>query len=515
MKKFLFIFSLFFSCLFIQTAQANSPSDYQEIKNRYSGSVVVCDEGFDKSYWYIVPIKAEKFPLENTVDLNSLLNLFAQGIHNKDLEKISSKEALTNIDYQLTHKFRGRFLLQTEEKGEAWYINPLDNQRYYISNNTQGLETLKNLAIDISRDKLEIFTLSEAKDSISVSKKEFEFFRYFEVFDLLKNRYYQPDLVNEKELFYGSLQGMAQSLGDPYTEFFTPSAKKDFDNSLEGTLEGIGVMIDTREGILEIISPLENSPAIKAGLKAKDQILTVDGIDIYGYHLEDSVNLIKGPAGTEVLLNIYRPSSRENFSLKITREKINLESISGQELENNIIYFKINRFDLNLKSEFENIKKELLKPNSRGVIIDLRNNPGGYSQAALDLADYWLPKNVTVVQEKYPDSLYLYNSRQEQKINLPTVILVNQGTASASEIFAAALSEHGVAKIIGQETFGKGTGQMLFNFPDQSALKFTIFEWLTPNGQSLEKNGLVPDLIIENQDDDFDKQLEKAIEILR
>ena len=515
MKKFLFVFILFSSFIFVQTARADDPSSYQEIKNRYSGSIVVYDEGFDKSYWYIVPIKAEKFPLEDTNDLNSVLNLFAQGIHNKDLQKIALKEAEANTDYWLTHKLRGRFLLQTEEKGEAWYVNPLDNQRYYIANNTQGLETLKNLAIDISRDKLELFALSEAKDSISVAKKDFEFFRYFEVFDLLKNRYYQPDLVDGKELFYGSLKGMAQALNDPYTEFFTPSAKKDFDDSLEGTLEGIGVMVDTREGILEIISPLENSPAIKAGLKAKDQILTVDGIDIYGYHLEDSVNLIKGSAGSEVLLTIYRPSSRENFSLKITREKINLENILGQELENNIVYFKINRFDLNLKSEFENIKEELLKPSSRGVIIDLRNNPGGYSQAALDLADYWLPKDVIVVQEKYPDSLYLYNSRQEQKINLPTVILVNQGTASASEIFAAALSEHGIAKIIGQETFGKGTGQMLFNFPDQSALKFTIFQWLTPNGRSLEKNGLVPDLIVENQDNGFDEQLQKAIEVLR
>lgn len=518
MKKY-FIFALFFLGLVVFAQNVKAATivigwNAEDIKARYSGSVLVENDGFDKHYWYVNPEDKERYLLKDGKSVSQLLKTFGTGIHDKDLEKIASNENSANADYNLSHKMRGQILLQVESDGQAWYINPLDDFRYHIANGKNGFDTLKSLAIEISEEKLKVIPISKNKYFSAVKNNEIDFDMYWSVIETLKDSYYKPEAVNDKNLFYGSLKGLAQSLNDPYTEFFTPTAKNDFDNRLEGSVEGIGAMVDTRNGILEIISPLEGSPAQKAKLLPADQVWFVDGVDIRGYYLDDATALIKGEAGTEVLLQIYRPSTAEIFEIKIIREKISVPNVAGKELDGNIAYIKINMFSLNLKNEFSKVKSEVINNYTKGLIIDLRNNPGGYTNSATALADYWLSEDEVIFKEKYPTSLNVYTATGGQEINLPTIILVNNGTASAAEIFSAALSENSLAKIVGTQTFGKGTGQSLANFPEGSALKYTIFEWLTPESKSIEKNGLTPEFVIDNSNQ-TDLQLQKALELIK
>jgi len=517
MKKFIFLFT--FVVLFIGFAQKIQAAtiiavDADTLKSRYAGSIVVEDTGFAKQYWYVEPKSQERYLLKDGVSVSRLLKTFATGIKNNDLNKIATSTASVNVDYQLTAQMRGQLLLQVEEDGQAWYLNPLDNYRYKIDNGFKGLKTLKNLALEIKPGKLAVIPIVDNLNFEPLTNNNPNFPMYWEIQNILKDDYYKAEEVNNKQLFYGSLEGMVQSLGDPYTEFFSPQQKKEFDNQMQGSLEGIGAMVEQLNKTVVIISPLSGSPAEKVGLQPQDQILEANHIDLRGLTLDDSISLIKGPSGTEVLLKIYRPATQETFEVSIIREKINIPLVIGKKLDNNIAYFKISMFSLDLKASFEKIKNNTIDENTKGIIIDLRNNPGGYSSAAIDLADYWLPAGELILQEKYPDLLYQFSSRLDQEIKLPTVILVNNGTASSAEIFTSALSEHNLAKIVGQTTFGKGTGQTLLSFADGSALKYTVFEWLTPNGISLEENGITPDYLLENNSIQ-DQQLEKAKELLR
>jgi len=488
--------------------------DPEAIKTRYSGSVLVENDGFEKNYWYVDPSTKQRYLIKDGKSVSQLLKTFGQGIYDKDLAKIATSTQSTNVDYNFSQQRRGQILLQVEEDGQAWYINPLDNLRYHIANGQRGFDTFVNLAIEISPEKLSVIPITESKGFNELKDNEIDFDMYWSLIDTLKDNYYKPEAVNNKDLFYGSLKGLAQSLNDPYTEFFTPKGKNEFNNRLEGSVEGIGAMVDTKKGVLQIISPLEGSPAQKAGLLPEDQVWLVDDTDINGYPTSEATALIKGPAGTEVKLQIYRPQTGEIFEVKIIREKISVPNVSGKMLDNNIAYIKINMFTLNLRNEFAGIKNEVINDNTKGLIIDLRNNPGGYTNSAINLADYWLSADEVIFQEKYPNTVNSYSASLGQEINLPTVVLINNGTASASEIFSSALSENGLAQLVGTTTFGKGTGQTLVNWPEGSALKYTIFEWLTAKGNSIEKNGIKPDYVIENTIAS-DLQLQKAQDLLR
>lgn len=484
-----------------------------EIKIRYAGTVVAEDLEFETRWWYVEPQTQKRYPLKDGLGITRLLKKFGQGIHDYELNNIATDINSQNIDYKLTHQWRGQFLTQIDAHGEAWYINPLDNYRYKIDNGQQGLETLKDLALDISADKLKLIPIVDDDQFIPLENLSFDFSQYWQAWDVLKKYYYQADKLTDQDLFYGSLAGLANSLDDPYTQFFSPADNTDFTNRLEGSLEGIGAMVDLMNGIIVVISPLENSPAQVAGLQSEDHIIAVNGQDLTGATLDDSVSLIKGPANTKVTLTIYRPTTDQTFDLIITRAKIDMPLVTGEKLDNNIAYFKINMFSLGMKSEFDQIQKEIIDQNTTGVIVDLRNNPGGYTGEAIDLAEDWLKKGQMIFREKHPNHTFEYSSYTEVDIDLPTIILVNNGTASASEIFTSALQEHGLATVVGQTTFGKGTGQTINNFPDGSMLKYTIFEWFTPNDISLENRGVKPDYIIKNNQY-IDHQLKKAQQLL-
>ncbi len=518
MKKLLLLPIILLALLFFsQDAKAliiiSDGPNATELQDRYAGTILVHDDGYQKEYWYIDVDTKEKYPLRDGVAVSRLLKKLSIGISNANLNKIPVNADSTNIDYELTSNSRGKFLIQVEEHGEAWYVNPLDNYRYQIANGNQGFKTLKDLAIDIDQTKLTAFTEVSSLDFPKIDK-EIDFSQYWYIQRILKNNYYQSDKVNDLDMFYGSLKGLADSLNDPYTEFFTPSGKKQFEEKIEGSLEGIGAYVDVIEGRFTIVSPLDNSPAEKAGLLTEDQILMVNDIDIAGFPLQDSIDLIKGPAGTDVVLKVYRPSTLKTFDITVTRAKIELATVTGKHLNNNIAYFRINTFALDLKSRFERVKSSVINDNTKGVIIDLRNNPGGYTSSAINLADYWIEPGNLIVRENFPSRAVTYSAIMEPSINLPTVILINEGTASASEIFTTALTEYDLAATVGQTTFGKGTGQNILSFEDGSALKYTVFEWFGPYDTFVEDAGIEPNYVVNNTDL-IDKQLQKAENLLK
>ena len=511
MKKLSLIFLMALASFFIFDNVQAASND--EIKTRYTGTVLAENLEFETRWWYVEPQSQERYPLKDGLSVTRLLKKFGQGMHDAELNKIPINIDSQNVDYELTHQSRGHFMVQLDANGEAWYINPLDNYRYKIDNGQQGLEILKDLALDISADKLKLIPIVDDNQFMPLEKLDFDFSQYWQTWDVLKKYYYQAETITAQNLFYGSLEGLANSLNDPYTQFFSPADNTDFTNRLEGSVEGIGAMVDLMNGQVVVISPLENSPAKTAGLQPEDQILAVDGQSLDGLALDDSVSLIKGPANTDVVLTIYRKITDQTFDLTITRAKIDMPLVTGEKLDNNIAYFKINMFSLGMKSEFDQIQKEIIDQDTTGVIVDLRNNPGGYTGEAIDLANDWLEDGQIIFREKHPNYTFEYSSYTDVDIDLPTIILVNNGTASASEIFTSALQEHNIATVVGQTTFGKGTGQTINNFPDGSMLKYTIFEWLTPNNISLEDKGVTPDYIIENNQY-IDQQLKKAKQLL-
>lgn len=509
MKKILFTLAFFSFFIYGHTLYAATKVLPKDL---YAGSIVA-EENFDvPTWWYIDEVSGEKYPLKDGVSVTRLLQKFGQGIHDKDLRKLATSTESTNIDYKLVNKYQGKFLIQVDKAGEAWYLNPLDDLLYRVENGSEGLQQLKYLAIDISTAKLN--TIQSAKDDnfLLPKKSSVDFALYQKVWQTLKQNYYKT--IDSADLFYGSLKGLTQSLNDPYTEFFDPRGKTEFNNRLEGAVEGIGTMVDLIDGKVVVISPLPDSPAEKAGLLPYDQILKADDKDLNGMTLDQAITYIKGPSGTKVNLTIYRPDEDKTFNVEVIREKIVLPTVTAKKLGNNIAYFKINIFAIDLEEKFNIAKTEAIDKNTKGIIIDLRNNPGGYTDSAISLAEHWLPEGALIFSEKYPNKTQNFYSSKGGEFNLPTVILVNNGSASASEIFTSALKEHNVAQIVGQTTFGKGTGQMVDNFPDGSAMKYTIFEWLTAGDKSIEKVGVTPTYEILNTKT-ADLQLEKAKTLLK
>jgi carboxyl-terminal processing protease len=341
-----------------------------------------------------------------------------------------------------------------------------------------------------------------------------------DVWNIIKTKYYKQP-VSDKQLFYGSLEGMVNSLGDPYSVFLKPESAKQFIEGLgEEKFEGIGAEIGIKKGQLLIISPLPNMPAEKAGLRAGDFILAIDGKETGGMSIDEAVNLIRGPEGTQVKLSILRKGWSEPKEFVITRGKIVVSSIRYEMKEGNIAYIKISQFGDDTTKKFKEAVNNLLVKNPKGLIIDLRNNPGGYLNGAIDILGHWVNNQVTVIEKYFngQEQPYYSSGRGELR-NIKTVILINQGSASASEIVAGALQDYGLAKIVGEKSFGKGSVQEYEELAGGSAIKITVAEWLTPNKRSINENGIEPDIKVDYTEEDFlenrDPQLDKAMELLR
>ena len=349
-----------------------------------------------------------------------------------------------------------------------------------------------------------------------------DFSLFWQALRKLEERYVDNDKINYQELLYGAISGMTDSLGDDYTIFMKPEKTESFLESVSGkeSFEGVGIEIGIKNKVLTVIAPVEGTPAYKSGIKAGDKILKIDDKSTEGMLVEEAVNLIRGEKGTQVTLTINRSDFEKPKEFTLIRDVIQVPVIRWEMKDNGIAYIKIYHFTSNLPAKFEDIVSELLKNNTRKIILDLRNNPGGYLEVAVDMASWFLPKGEVVVKEEFKDGdVQEYKSKGYKHLqNLPAVVLINNGSASASEILAGALRDIRGIKLIGEKTFGKGSIQTLESFRDGSSLKITIAKWLTPSGVSIADDGLMPDIEVKLTDQDFetdrDPQLDKALEIL-
>ncbi len=361
-----------------------------------------------------------------------------------------------------------------------------------------------------------------------------DFNQFWELWELLRLRYYQD--ASEEDLYYGAMQGLAKSLGDPYTDFFEPKTAKEFSDSLKGEFEGIGAEIGIRNEQLQIVAPLPDTPASRAGLRAGDYILQVNGTSTKDMTVERAVMLIRGEKGTEVVLNIGRINKNESvnditgeteiieesevFDVPIIRDVIQVNSVRTEWPENRIAKIQITNFNEDTAVEFKKQIQDVLNQDPLGLILDLRNNPGGFLDRSISIAGEWTGNQIVVVERRKDKIIDEFHGVGSGRLSsVPTVVLVNQGSASASEIVAGALQDYGLATIIGMQTFGKGSVQDYTEFEDGSAVKITIAEWLTPKGRSINETGIEPDINVELTLEDYnakrDPQLDKAIEFIQ
>lgn len=345
---------------------------------------------------------------------------------------------------------------------------------------------------------------------------------YSEVISLLKKHYVEKDSLNDRELFYGALRGLVAAIGDPYTVFFSPKAHDEFDEELKGSFDGIGAELGIKNNRLTVIAPLANSPAEKAGLRAGDVILSIDGTDTSDLTLDGAVSRIRGKSGTTVKLNVFRDGNGEQtLSISIQRATIVLPTVR-LAYEGDVAHLSLYSFNSEAEKQFVQSLRELQDRKISGLIIDLRNNPGGFLDEAVNIASAWLDKGQVVVREVYQADRSANEFPaigQLQAPRVPTVVLVNEGTASASEILAGALQDYKKATVIGVTTYGKGSVQELKTLPDGSGLKITVSQWLTPLGRFINKHGIDPDIEVKMTAEDYtadrDPQLERALEFIR
>ena len=351
-----------------------------------------------------------------------------------------------------------------------------------------------------------------------INQEEIDFSLFWDAWKTVEDQYTIEQLDYQK-MVHGAISGMVDSLDDPYTVFLTPEENKMFNQDMSGKFGGIGAEIGFRDGFLTIIAPLKDSPAEKAGLLTGDVILKVDDEEIIGVNIDKAIYLIRGEKGTKVVLTISHEGADDLKEIEIVRDTIVVETVEWKMMEN-IAYISINQFGEDTSTEFDKCVNEILIKNPDGIIIDLRNNPGGYLKDAEEIANRFIDKGDIIVIESYKNSEEVHRSKGGQRFNkISVVVLVNGGSASASEILAGTLRDNGKAKLVGEKTFGKGLVQIMENMKDGSAIKISVSRWLTPNRVDINKNGIKPDFEVELTLDDYlnekDPQLEKAIELLR
>jgi len=341
-----------------------------------------------------------------------------------------------------------------------------------------------------------------------------DFSLFWEVADRLQNNYFGE--VNAQDMLYGSIKGLVAALGDPYTIFADPTENKQFFEALNGSYEGIGVELDVVDGALVVVAPLKGSPAETAGMKTLDEVVSIDGQPVVGMTFGEVLEKIKGPSGTQVTLVINRQGVKEPMTLKITRQKISRESVSVEIDDSKIATIKISRFASDTDALFKTSVNKIIAEGVKGVVLDLRNNPGGFLDSGVKVANEFLKEGVIVEERMKTGEKTLFSADGDGRLtDIPLMVLVNQGSASAAEIVAGALQDHGRAKIIGETTFGKGSVQEVEEFPDGSALRVTVAKWYTPNGKSISDAGIKPDREVKlTEADTTDVQLEEAKKLL-
>jgi len=369
-----------------------------------------------------------------------------------------------------------------------------------------GNRKITNRALALSN------TSTEVKD-----ENAFDFNVYWEVWDSLRTDFVYKNKIKDKEMFYGSLKGLAASAGDPYTVFMTPTETKEFSNDLAGTFEGIGAEVGMRNDIITIIAPLSGMPAEKAGLKAGDKVYAIDGTSALGLTVDEAVKKIRGTKGTVVTLTIIRDKETTPRDIKIERGIIIVKSVTVTYRSDGLVVIKVSNFNDDTLDLFKAAAKEIAVKKPKGVILDLRNNPGGYLDAAVAMASEWVTAGPVVLEQFSDGSRNEYPAAGNPRLGtFKTVVLVNGGSASASEIVAGALRDYKKATLMGEKTYGKGSVQTIRELSDGSSLKVTIATWMTPEGDFINEKGLLPQVEVKLTADDVEKnkdpQLQKAVD---
>ncbi|EGK10626.1 S41 family peptidase [Kroppenstedtia eburnea] len=320
-----------------------------------------------------------------------------------------------------------------------------------------------------------------------------------EAYGTIKTQYIGE--VDDQKLIDGAIRGMVDSLNDPYSAYMDQKTAKQFHSSLDSTFQGIGAEVTLKKGKVTIVSPFKGSPAEKAGLRPEDQILKVNGDSLEGMDLNEAVSKIKGPKGTKAHLEVSRPGQSEVLNIEVVRDEIPIETVHAEMLDGKIGKLEISQFSTDTSKDFLKELEEMEAKGMKGLVIDVRGNPGGLLPAVVEISEQLVPdqKKIMMTEDKTGHRME-YKSKLKEKKEYPIVILTDKGSASASEILAAALKESGGYKTVGDTTFGKGTVQTAKDFEDGSNLKLTMAKWLTPEGNWIHKKGIKPDVKVKLPD---------------
>jgi carboxyl-terminal processing protease len=347
---------------------------------------------------------------------------------------------------------------------------------------------------------------------------------FWRSWDLLQEKYVDKDKLNTDDMMYGAIKGMLASTGDPYTTFFDPKESKEFQEEMTGSFQGIGAEIGKKDDVITVVTPLDESPAQKAGILAGDKILKIDDASTMDMDLDKAVSLIRGIKDTWVTLTIFRSTDKnQTKEIRVQRDAINVKSVK-MEMKDSFAVIKVNRFGDDTGKGFHDAVKSAVAHKAKGIAIDLRNNPGGYLDVAVSMASFLLPaqKIVVIEEDSNGNRKSIYAKGGDIASGFKTVVLINEGSASASEILAGALRDNrNNVTLVGKKSFGKGSVQELTSLTKDTSVKITVAKWLTPNGKQINHEGIAPDVEVapsDNQDaskPNQDTQMEKALELLR
>lgn len=348
---------------------------------------------------------------------------------------------------------------------------------------------------------------------VEQGQRQIIFPTFWEAWDTLHDKYIGE--LSEEELFYGAVAGMVRAAGDPYTVFAPPDETKQFEETIEGSFSGVGVEIGMRNGLVTVIAPLEGSPAQQAGVRAGDVVVAVDKQPLSPESsLDEVVTKIRGERGTKVVLTVVHEEAGQTTDIEIVRNTIEIESVKYQQV-GEVAIITVTNFNGDTATRFNTAVRQAVEAGTRGVVVDVRNNPGGYLQSAVEIASRFLTEDAVVVSEKGNANHDYKAEGNAQLAGIPVVVLINGGSASASEILAGALHDHLNAPLVGEKTFGKGSVQEFIKLDDGSSLRVTVAKWFTPKGRNINEEGIAPTVEIKQDiETDIDEQLEKAKEEL-
>jgi len=349
-----------------------------------------------------------------------------------------------------------------------------------------------------------------------------DFSPFWKVWNTINEKYPNASKITDQNRVYGAISGLMGSLNDPYSTFFTPDEAKSFEDEIAGNFDGIGMEVGIKEKVLTVIAPLKDTPAYRANIKSGDKILKIDKTVVSGLSIEEAIKLIRGPKGTAVTLTILRDGEQQPKEIKIVRDTINIPTLDMELRKDGIFVVKLYSFSANSANLFRNALKQFVESKGDKLLLDLRGNPGGYLDSAVDMASWFLKGGQIIVTEDYGNNkpAEIFRSKGYNIFNdkLKFVILIDGGSASASEILAGAMQDNGRAKLVGSQSFGKGSVQQVVDITSDTILKITVAKWLTPSGISISEKGLTPDYPVEITQKDYDAkkdpQMDKAVELL-